>query len=224
MDDASGHLEEDDGDSEYVNLYNMPGDYGRSSLDQPINETLAITYDLPYGKGRRFGSSAPYLLQLVAGGWQTSVINQYTSGLPVNLTYVPTTLQEVDASLLSSYYRANVSGNPVLPAGSQVKTSTYRLFLNAANITAPTADNLPFGNASRNSTRAPNYDTLDLSVHKSFPLWSEASALQLRVDSFNTLNHVNYQAPDGVATDSTFGQITTAYPARELQGALKLIF
>jgi hypothetical protein len=35
---------------------------------------------------------------------------------------------------------------------------------------------------------------------------------------------VNYQAPDGIVTDSTFGQITTTYPARELQGALKLIF
>ena len=93
MDDASGHLEEDDGDSEYVNLYNMAGDYGRSSLDQPINETLALTYDLPYGRGRQFGSSAGYLLLLAAGGWQTSVINQYTSGLPVNLTYAasPTT-------------------------------------------------------------------------------------------------------------------------------------
>ena len=224
MDDASGHLEEDDGDTEYVNLYNIAGDYGRSSDDQPINETLAITYDLPYGRGRQFGSGAGYLLQLVAGGWQTSVINQYTSGLPINLTYVPTTSQEVDSSLLGSYYRANVSGNPVLPASSQTKTSTYRSYLNPVTVTAPVADNLPFGNASRNSVRAPDYDTLDLSVHKRFPLWSEASALELRVDSFNTLNRANYQAPDGVATDSTFGEITAFYPAREMQGALKLIF
>ena len=66
--------------------------------------------------------------------------------------------------------------------------------------------------------------TLDLSVHKRFPLWTEAAALELRVDSFNTLNRVNYQAPDGNASDSTFGQITAYYPAREMQGALKLIF
>ena len=224
MNDASGHLEEADGDSEYVNIYNIAGDRGRASEDQPINETLALTYDLPYGKGRRFGSSAPYLLQLLAGGWQTSIINQYTTGLPVNLTYVPTTTQEVDASLLASYYRANQSGNPVLPLNSQVKTSTYRLYLNASNVSAPTANNTPFGDASRNSVRAPNYDTFDMSVHKRFPLWSESSAVELRVDAFNVLNHVNYQAPDGVVTDTTFGQITTAYPARELQGALKLFF
>ena len=224
IDDASGHLEEDDGDSEYVNLYNIGGDRGRSSNDQPINETLAITYDLPYGRGRKFGSHGGYLLQLVAGGWQTSVINQYNSGLPVNLTYTPTTTQEVDSSLLASYYRANVSGNPVLPSASRVKTSTYLSYLNPLTVTAPAANNTPFGNASRNSARAPSYDTLDLSVHKRFPLWSEASALELRVDSFNTLNRANYQAPDGNASDSTFGQITTSYPAREMQGALKLIF
>jgi hypothetical protein len=190
----------------------------------PLNETLAITYDLPYGRGRRFGSSAGYLLQLVAGGWQTSIINQYTSGLTVNLTYTPTSAQDVDSSLLGSYYRANASGNPVLPSGSQAKTATYYSYLNPATVSAPTANNLRFGNASRNSVRAPNYDTLDIGLHKRFPLWSESSALELRVESFNTLNRVNYQAPDGNISDSTFGQITTAYPARELQGALKVIF
>jgi hypothetical protein len=226
MDDASGHLEDGAGDTEYVNLYNIAGDRGRSSYDQPINETLAITYDLPYGHGRRFGSSAPYLLQALAGGWQTSVINQYTSGLTVNLTYaLPSTSPAlVDSSLLAAYYRANINGNPVLPGAARVKTAAYYSYLNPANVSAPTAYNNPFGNSSRNSVRAPNYDTLDLSVHKRFPLWSEASALELRVDSFNTLNRVNYQAPDGIQTDSTFGEITTAYPARELQGAFKLIF
>jgi hypothetical protein len=224
MDDDSGHLEENDGDSEYVNLYNMAGDRGRSSLDQTINDTLAITYDLPYGKGRRYGSTAPYLLQLVAGGWQTSIITSYSSGLPVNLTYTPTTAQAVDAGTIANYYRANVSGNPVLPPAAQTKTGSYLLYLNAATVSAPTANNLPFGNASRNSVRAPGYDSLDLGLHKRFPLWSEASALEVRAEGFNVLNRVNYMAPDGNASDTTFGQITTSFPARELQGAIKLIF
>jgi Carboxypeptidase regulatory-like domain/TonB-dependent Receptor Plug Domain/TonB dependent receptor len=226
MDDASGHLEEANGDSEYVNLYNIAGDRGRSNFDQPINETLAITYDLPYGHGRRYGAGADYLMQAVAGGWQTTVINQYTSGLPVNLTYTPLSAQDVDSSLLSAYYRANVSGNPLLPSGSRVKTATYFSYLNPANVSAPTANNMPFGNAARNIVRGPNYDTLDLSVHKRFPLWSNSSALELRVESFNTLNRTNYQAPDGNVSDTTFGQILpgSSYPARELQGAFKLIF
>lgn len=142
----------------------------------------------------------------------------------MNLTYSPTTAQEVDASLLSSYYRANVSGNPVLASSAQVKTSTYRLYLSSATVTTPTANDQPFGNASRNIARAPNYGDLDIGIHKRFPLWSESSALEFRAEAFNVFNHANYQAPDGVTTDSTFGQITTTFPAREMQGALKLYF
>jgi len=227
MDDASGHLEDGAGDTEYVNLYNIGGDRGRSAYDQPINETLAITYDLPYGRGRKFGSSAPYLLQLLAGGWQTSVINVYNTGLPANIVYTPLIAgQLVDNTDLSAYYRPNIIGNPTLPAGQHVKTSTYVQYLNPASVQIPTG-NSPFGNAARNIVRSPNYDTVDMSLHKRFVLWSEASALELRVDSFNTVNRANFQAPsDTNANDvgSTYGQITTAYPARELQGAIKLIF
>ena len=224
IDDAAGHLEDVDGDTAYVNLYNIASDRGRSDYDQALNETLAITYDLPFGRGRRLGSGANYLLQLIAGGWQTSIISQYTSGLPTNLTYDPTIGQEVDSSDLGGYYRANVSGDPVLPAASRVKTAAYFSYLNPATVTAPTANDMPFGNASRNSALAPNYYDLDIGLHKRFPLWSEASALELRVESFNTLNRVNYQVPDGDASDSTFGRITSAYPAREMQGAIKLFF
>ena len=224
IDTASSNFEDQDGDTAWVNLYNMRGDRGRSSYDQPINETFAITYDLPFGHGLRFGSAAGDLLQLIAGGWQANIITQSTSGLPTNLVYDPTINQEVDASDLSGYYRADVAGTPVLPSASQVKTAAYRSYLNPATVTAPAANDTPFGNAGRNFARAPNYYDLDLGIHKRFPLWSETSALELRVESFNTLNHANYQAPDGDASDSTFGQITGSYPAREMQGALKLYF
>ncbi len=224
IDTASSNLESDDGDTALTNLYDMRSDRGRSSYDQPINETVAITYDLPFGRGQRFGSDANRLLQLVAGGWQANIISQYTSGLPTNLVYDPSVAQEVDSSVLSGYYRANVSGDPVLPASSRVKTSAYFSYLNPATVTPPTADDQPFGNAGRNSARAPNYYDLDLGLHKRIPLWSATSALELRIETFNTLNHVNYQAPDGDASNSTFGQITSAYPAREMQGAIKIFF
>jgi hypothetical protein len=224
LDTASSNYEDLNGDTAFVNLYNMHSDIGRSSYDQPMNETLAITYDLPFGHGRRFGTRAGVLQQLLIGGWQTSLINQYTSGLPTNLTYQPTTAQSVDAGTIDGYYRPNIQGNPTLPSASRVKTSTYLTYLNPDTVTVPTANDQPFGNASRNAVRAPSYDSLDLSVHKRFPLWSESSALEFRVEGFNAFNRVNYRAPDGIATDTTFGQITTAFPARELQGAIKLIF
>jgi hypothetical protein len=48
--------------------------------------------------------------------------------------------------------------------------------------------------------------------------------LDFRAEAFNVLNKVNYQAPDGNVSNSTFGSITSAYPARQYQFAAKLIF
>ena len=46
-----------------------------------------------------------------------------------------------------------------------------------------------------------------------------------RAEAFNILNKANYQAPDTNISDGAgFGVITTAYPARQLQLALKLLF
>jgi hypothetical protein len=68
-----------------------------------------------------------------------------------HLTYTETSAQALDASDLEGYYRANVTRNPVLPSSARVKTSTYFSFLNPTTVAAPTANDQPFGNASRNS-------------------------------------------------------------------------
>ena len=82
----------------------------------------------------------------------------------------------------------------------------------------------PYGNLSRNALRStPYYDT-DLGIHKVFALPLERFTLDFRAEAFNVLNKVNLQAPNTTFGSSTFGQVTTAYPARQLQLAGKLIF
>lgn len=222
FDVASGHLETNNGDNSRVNLANIGGDYGKSSYDQPLNNTTSILYDLPYGRGRRFGSTAPYLLQAVLGGWQTTVINTMTSGLPVNLTYTLSSASSLFVTDLYSY-RPNVSGNVIAPGSNRAKTPTALTgYLNRSVVSLPTTT--PFGTAQRNLARSYAFFQTDLGLHKAFPLWREGSNLDFRAEAFNVLNKVNYQAPDGNFTNSTFGSITSAYPARQLQLAAKLIF
>ncbi len=48
-----------DGDNSRINLANPLGERGPSGYNQPLNDILSIVYDLPYGKGRMFGGSAP---------------------------------------------------------------------------------------------------------------------------------------------------------------------
>jgi hypothetical protein len=81
-----------------------------------------------------------------------------------------------------------------------------------------------YGNISRNKLRSYAYYNTDLGLHKAFDLWRESTKLDFRAEAFNVLNQVNYQAPDGNISNGSYGTITTAYPARQLQLAAKLIF
>ena len=221
FDYASGHLETANGDNSRVNLANLRGDYGPSGYDQPLNDTTSILYDLPYGKGRRFGGSAPFVVREALGGWQLTIINTSTSGSPINPNYtIPSGFTVSD--LLT--YRPNVTGKVLAPSSSRVKTSSsVNGYFNTASVAVPYTAN-PFGNAQRNAVRGPVFNQLDLGLHKAFDLWREGTVLDFRGEAFNVLNHVNYGAPDPNRSNSTFGSITSFFPARQLQVAAKLIF
>ncbi len=222
IDNASGHLDAPNGDNSNVNLANLRGDVGQSAYNQPLNDTLTVIWDLPYGHGRMFGASSGRILQSMLGGWQISAINTATSGIPFNLTYTPAAQFEI-TDLLSQ--RPNVTGNPVTQASQRIKTGTsISNYLNSINVSVPTDVSQPYGNAGRNSLRGPTFNQLTLGVHKAFPLWNDFSNLDLRAEAFNTLNHVNYNAPDSNRSDSGFGAITSSAPARQLQLAMKVIF
>jgi hypothetical protein len=140
----------------------------------------------------------------------------------VNLIYSEPTQFDV-SDLLN--YRPNVSGNPITPQGSRIKTATsVSNFLNTATVSVPTDVSHPYGNAGRNSLRDYPFYQLDTGVHKAFPLWSDSSNLDFRAEAFNVLNQTNYGPPDSNRSDGSYGSITQAFPARQLQLALKLIF
>ena len=100
----------------------------------------------------------------------------------------------------------------------------YYQYLDPTAVSIPTAANTPDGNCPRNVARAPGYADLDLGVHKRIPLGFEKIGLDFRVEAFDALNRSNAEAPDSVATDAGYGIVTTYFPSREIQGALKLVF
>ena len=50
-DNASGHLETQNGDNSRVNYRNIDGDFGVSGYDQPLNNTTSVVWELPFGEG-----------------------------------------------------------------------------------------------------------------------------------------------------------------------------
>ena len=70
IDNASGHLETANGDNSRVNIRDLRNEKGLSGYDQPFNNTTSFTYELPFGRSRKFGSNWHPVLDGVAGGWR----------------------------------------------------------------------------------------------------------------------------------------------------------
>jgi len=234
---ASGHLETGNGDNSRVNIANPRNDYGPSSYDQPINNTTSVVWDLPYGRGQRWGKDANGFVQQVLGGWQLTMINSMTAGLPLNITYSSSTTNSSTGMLyttdLVTLRPQHIAGTPLRnPKSSWAKVSKYAgltNYLPLSSYALPSyalyGNTSAYGNVSRNIIRGFQYYNTDLGLHKQFGLGVERLKLDFRAEVFNAFNVTNWQAPDTAITDgSGFGAITSYFPARQMQFAGKIIF
>lgn len=218
IDNASGHLETGNGDNSRVNYADLRNEKGLGGYDQPFNNTTTVLYELPVGRGRKFGSNMSKVADLVVGGWRLSAINFATSGTTVNLTYGPAAAFQVSGA---PNYRPNIIGDPVTPAANRTASN----WLNAANVQLPTDRSRPFGNAGRNIVRGPGIATTNFGLHKEFAL-TERFKLDFRTEAFNLFNRTNFDSPNSNRSSGAFGTITSTNnnPARQIQFALRLAF
>jgi hypothetical protein len=82
----------------------------------------------------------------------------------------------------------------------------------------------PFGNAPRNAARADPFKQFDLGLHKAFGLGRDQTRLEVRFEAFNLFNTTNFQPANGNVSSSSFGTISSTFPARQLQLGVKLYF
>ncbi|MBA2355462.1 MAG: TonB-dependent receptor [Acidobacteria bacterium] len=217
-DNASGHLETANGDNSRVNYANIESEFGLSGYNQPLNNTTSVVWELPFGAGRRWGTSMAPVLEAIAGGWRVTAINTMTSGLPVNLSYSPSLTFSVSGA---PTYRPNISGD--IYAADDVQTINN--WFNRDNVTVPTDRTQPFGNAPRNVARGPAIYALDLGLHKGVPLGIGQTRLEVRLEAFNVLNKTNFGAPNGNRSSNDFGTIRSlSTTPRQIQLGARLSF
>lgn len=216
IDNASGHLESQNGDNSRVNYRNIAGERGPSGYDQRLNNTTTLIWDVPVGRGRRWGSSMKRAADLLVGGWRMTTINFMNSGVPVNLTYSPSSQFQVSGA---PSYRPNLVGNPLVPEDQR---SPAR-WLDAAAVVLPTDPSQPFGNAGRNAIYGPSFYQMNFGLHKDFAI-SESKRIEFRSEAFNLLNKTNFNNPNGNRSSGAFGTITSTQQARQIQFALRFVF
>ena len=215
-DNASGHLEVQNGDNSRVNYRNLAAEFGRSGYDQPLNNTTSFVWELPFGRDRRLASGMNPVLDGVLGGWRVVGINTMTSGVPINLSYSPAAASSVSGS---PTYRPNLTGDPVTPHDQR----TIGNYLNRDTVEIPTDRSQPFGNAPRNAARSDPFYQFDLGLHKTFPIGGERR-IEARFEAFNLFNRTNFSPANGNRSNSNFGTISSTFPARQMQLGVKLYF
>lgn len=228
MDNSTQALDDQNGNQSSVqNIQNLASEKAASTYDQKFVDVLSIVYELPFGRGRKWGSNMPGILDQFLGGWEITAINNALSAPPINLrawgNSVPSQFQTVGnlpAWKGGEAYRPNVTGPVLAPEGQR----TVDNYFNKQNVQLPTDPTQPFGNAGRNLVRALPLNQLDLGIFKNFALPREGMRLQFRSEFFNALNHTNFRAPTSDASSTAFGTIRSTYPVRQIQFALKFMF
>jgi hypothetical protein len=186
---------------------------GLSSLHIGHRFSFAGIWELPYGKGKQFGSDAPAVVNAILGGWQMSGMLVLRTGFPLTVT----TPGDV----------ANTGGitkvpNRVKDANLPRSDRTESRFFDTTAFVTPAMYTL--GNAGVGSVMGPNFRNLDLSMSKAFTL-GESRSLQLRGEFFNALNHPNMGDPGTTLGTASFGRVTsTVGDPRDIQIGMKLIF
>ncbi len=223
IDNGSQVLEEPNGNTGTPqDVNNFAGDKGIGAYDQPFNNTTAFVWDLPVGRGRWLGDDLHPILDAVIGGWQVNGVNTMTSGQPINFRYGPSPVTNNLPSFLGGVaLRPNVTCDPVNTGDRPDPTVGY---FNASCLSRPPVW-APFGNAARNIARSDKYFNFDFSLQKSFRIpITEETRLQFRAEFFNLFNKTNFRAANSDITSAAFGRISSAFPARQVQLALKFSF
>jgi hypothetical protein len=183
----------------YTFLYDRKLGYVDSDQFPRQQWVFAGNYDIPFGRGRKFGASTNRLVDAVLGGWTMSGVFTYYSGRP----FYP---------VLDSYAGQPYTGPNNIPnigTGSPYAPNKNRNQWIVGGFGGPflqPAANT-FGNYPINQLYGPQFVNLDASISKQFSI-TERFKFSLRMDATNSLNHTNLDQPNNNVQSGNAGQIT----------------
>lgn len=226
IDDGSVQGENDTGQGGFLHLRD-PNDRklerGLSEYDIPQVLGFAYVYALPIGRGQLVGKDWNKWVNGFLGGWRTNGVWRFDNGQPLGMSLSGGT------SLPTWGQTPNLSGKLQINPRSQWFCSApgCGYFSNPGVATLPAPFTLGTAPSVLPNVRAPGTRNATLSLFKEFPLASvrEGMRLELRLESFNALNHPQFGGPNTTVNSGNFGVISNqANLPREVQVALKLYF
>jgi hypothetical protein len=198
-----------------------------ASSDTPHRLSLMGTWELPFGQGRHWASSAGRLTDAFIGGWSVQAIGQFQSGFPIdfgNLYYEgdPTGLKahysnntDVPVFDTSGFYfhDAAVQTNGVDDLTKQRNDQRIRL-----------GSNIRYFPSRIDGVRGPTLKTWDISLVKQVRLAGDVRA-QFNIEFLNAFNQAYFNNANTDPTNANFGKVTSQNNLpRDIQLAAKIVF
>ncbi len=182
--------------------------YGSSNNDQRHLFAASALYELPFGRGRRFGHDMSKAADYIVGGWQWNNIVVLASGTPMDIQGAPN----------------SPNGRPDYHGGCNTGVS-WKVWIScpAGAFTAPAG---LVGNLPRNFFPGPGTHTWDTSLFKTFNI-TERVKTELRAQVYNLTNTPQFQTPDSNYNNGDFGQLNNVRLSptnRELEVAFRVSF
>jgi hypothetical protein len=182
--------------------------HGNSDNDQRHLFSASTMYELPFGRGKRFGNDIARPLDFVVGGWQWNNVVELASGTPMDITGATT-----------------LNGRPDYHGGCTTNVSlTVWLSCPSGAFSDPGVGAI--GDLGRNFFVGPPTRTWDTSLTKTIPV-TERVKTELRAQLYNAANTPQFQIPTNNYTSGTFGQLNAGSvrispTQRELELALRV--
>jgi hypothetical protein len=191
------------------NLNNLALERGRTDNDRRHNLVFSSIWEISYFR------KSQWLVRSFADGWSISAIASFRSGLPLTITSGRD--NNLDGNTND---RADLIGNPLLNPDRSRSEVVAQWFNTAAFAQNGAGKD---GTAGRNIIDGPGLKNVDLGLFRDFR-FTERFKLQFRAEATNAFNLVNLSNPTTAQNSSTFGQIRTARPMRQVQLGLRLSF
>jgi hypothetical protein len=204
----------------FPNWQNLDRALSQINLDNSF--TGSVIYDLPFGRGKKFGADWNGVTNSIVGGWQATLIERASSGFPVPL---------IDSNNQSgvSFNTGGNSNNWNRPNQVACSGGVYAAnhgahqWINPACFPAPAPGQL--GDASRVPVVGPDFVNSDFSLIKQFALPRKDTGLNFRAEFFNLFNHPQFGMPINDINEAGFGAAnSTVNNPRLVQLAMKLTF
>ncbi len=167
--------------------------------------TLAGTYEIPFGRGRRLLSQAHPVLDGIMGGWTISAIYAYYAGNRLH------------------FGQMEVVGDPKLDQldkwGLMFNPSAFKFIPDNAYKVRTNPDTYP-------GVQGPGYKNLDLVLAKFFRV-TERFRLELRMEAYNATNTFSGADPNTNVQAAAFGRVTAiaaGVQGREMQYNMRIHF